>query len=197
MRKLMILGLLVAVLLPLGAQHLQEGVAMRYETDETGLYASHETLPFGTLLVVTNTSNNKKVSVQVGGRLASRTIVLELSPEAAAAIGIGLLEMTVVRIEEVPREVKVRVARPRIGALRQTGHALVMSGGGNMTASHPSLPIGTKIKTVNTSSNKSATLTVTGRIRASSSRVIEISPSAAAALGIKDRGEVSIETVDR
>lgn len=197
MRKLMILGLFVAALLPLGAQYVQEGVAMRYETDETGLYASHETLPFGTIVVVTNTSNNKKVSVQVGGRLSSRTIILELSPEAADAIGIGFLEMTVVRVEEVPREVKVRVARPRIGALRQTGHALVMSSGGNMTASHPSLPIGTKIKAVNTSNNKTATLTITGRIRASSSRVLEISPSAATALGIRDRGEVTIETVDR
>ncbi|MCL2269972.1 MAG: SPOR domain-containing protein [Treponema sp.] len=57
-------------------------------------------------------------------------------------------------------------------------------------ASHPSLPIGSRIIVINTSNNASAEVTIIGRILASSRRIIDLSPDSALALGIDTEDEV-------
>ncbi len=64
------------------------------------LTAAHKTLPFGTHVKVTNTKNGKTVVVIIndrGPKQAGR--VLDLSPRAARALGIGAHAMSEVTLE--------------------------------------------------------------------------------------------------
>lgn len=70
--------------------------------DREQLTAAHKTLPFGTQVKVTNTKNDKSVVVRINDRgpvQAGR--VLDLSPKAAAALGIKATAMGEVRLEVV------------------------------------------------------------------------------------------------
>jgi rare lipoprotein A len=70
--------------------------------DRSRLTAAHKTLPFGTQLKVTNVKNNKTIVVRINDRgpvQAGR--ILDLSPTAARAIGIGRLGMGEVSTEVV------------------------------------------------------------------------------------------------
>jgi rare lipoprotein A len=67
------------------------------------LTAAHRTLPFGTRVRVTNLSNNRAVTVQITDRgpfIADR--VIDLSYEAATAIGMTDSGLTRVRLDVVP-----------------------------------------------------------------------------------------------
>jgi len=82
------------------------GLASYYH-HETGavdsLTAAHRTLPFGTRVRVTNLSNNRAVTVQITDRgpfIANR--VIDLSYEAAAAIGMTESGLARVRLDVVP-----------------------------------------------------------------------------------------------
>jgi rare lipoprotein A len=66
------------------------------------LTAAHPSLPFGTMVKVTNTTNNKSVEVRIndrGPKQAGR--VVDMSSAAAAKIGIGKKRMAPVKIEVV------------------------------------------------------------------------------------------------
>ena len=92
---------LLFFVLPLGAAHAERGVASVYDYDSggnntasgevpdpSGLTAAHRTLPFGTLVKVTNEKNGRTVTVRIndrgpfkGGR------IIDLTPAAAASLG--------------------------------------------------------------------------------------------------------------
>lgn len=58
--------------------------------DRKNLTAAHRTLPFGTLVVVTNRWNDRRVLVRINDRGPyRRRAVIDLSPAAAKALGIG------------------------------------------------------------------------------------------------------------
>ena len=58
--------------------------------DSTHLTAAHLHLPFGTMLEVVNRSNGRKAVVRVNDRGPYRRhFLIDLSPAAAAALGIG------------------------------------------------------------------------------------------------------------
>jgi len=59
-------------------------------------------------------------------------------------------------------------------------------------AAHPSFPIGAKVIVRNKNTNIAVEVTITGRILASSERIIDLSADAASALGIDNEGEVTV-----
>ena len=70
--------------------------------DRSRLTAAHKTLPFGTLVKVTNPKNNKSVTVRINDRgpvQAGR--ILDLSPAAARSLGIGPKSMAEVNAQVV------------------------------------------------------------------------------------------------
>ncbi|MEO8305994.1 MAG: septal ring lytic transglycosylase RlpA family protein [Betaproteobacteria bacterium] len=70
--------------------------------DRNQLTAAHKTIPFGTQVKVTNTKNDKSVVVRINDRgPAQAGRVLDLSPKAAAALGIKPTAMGEVRLEVV------------------------------------------------------------------------------------------------
>jgi rare lipoprotein A len=78
--------------------------------DRNALTAAHKTLPFGTRVKVTNTKNKKTVTVRINDRgpvQAGR--ILDLSPAAAKALGIGAKGMGEISVEvtgEAPKSGK-------------------------------------------------------------------------------------------
>ncbi len=69
---------------------------------QSAMTAAHPSLPFGTMVKVTNTKNSKSVEVKVtdrGPMQAGR--VIDLSSAAAAKIGIGKKAMAPVKLEVV------------------------------------------------------------------------------------------------
>jgi rare lipoprotein A len=67
--------------------------------DRQRLTAAHRTLPFGTILEVTNKKNGRKVLVRVNDRgPMPKTRVIDLSPAAAAVLGMRKKGLAVVEI---------------------------------------------------------------------------------------------------
>ena len=68
-----------------------------------------------------------------------------------------------------------------------------------LTAAHKTLPFGTKVKITNTKNNKSVVLRINDRGPVQPDRVLDISPSAARAIGIsrKGMGEVHIQVLNQ
>jgi hypothetical protein len=83
-----------------GADGSATGVASYY--DAAGLTAAHRTLPFGTRVRVTNTSNGRSVVVRINDRgpfIRGRSI--DLSHSAAAAVGMTEVGLAKVRMEVI------------------------------------------------------------------------------------------------
>jgi rare lipoprotein A len=60
------------------------------QLDRAHLTAAHRTLPFGTMVEVANRRNGRKVLVRINDRGPYRRhAVIDLSPAAAAALGLG------------------------------------------------------------------------------------------------------------
>jgi rare lipoprotein A (peptidoglycan hydrolase) len=66
----------------------------------------------------------------------------------------------------------------------QVGLAQVLTSGADLSAGHPSLALGAKVKITNPANGRQVTLTVRNRIRANSQRVIELSKTAGDNLGL-------------
>ena len=68
---------------------------------------------------------------------------------------------------------------------------------GALTAAHRTLPFGTRLKVTNLNNNRSTLVIVSDRGPFLRSRIVDVSASAAEALGFRDKGvaEVRIETV--
>lgn len=75
--------------------------------DRGRLTAAHKTLPFGTQVKVTNTKNQKSITVRINDRGPTQAgRILDLSPTAARAIGIGprgMAEVTAEVVGEAPK----------------------------------------------------------------------------------------------
>ncbi len=61
-----------------------------------------------------------------------------------------------------------------------------------LTAAHPTLPFGTRLRVTDVSSGRSVTVKVNDRGPYIRGRVVDVSPSAAEALGMVDRGIVNV-----
>jgi rare lipoprotein A (peptidoglycan hydrolase) len=209
MRKLILVGLLIVVLLPCFAQQpqvkiprVEEGNAFLYDTDETGYYISHSTFPFGTQVIVTNLDTNppKQLQMQVGGRIEENPDwIVAISSTAAAPLGIDVLKgYARVRIAEVPKVTQRKAMRATVRKFSQVGLAVGRRDGNDMTAAHPSLSVGTKIRVTNPKTGQSVVTTITARIRASQTRILELSRAAAQSVGVNNRStEVRIESMDQ
>ncbi|HUH07492.1 MAG TPA: septal ring lytic transglycosylase RlpA family protein [Egibacteraceae bacterium] len=82
------------------AENIEEGGASWYDAPGTGFTAAHRTLPKGTIVTVTNTSNGRSVQVTINDRgpyVAGR--IIDLSKEAFAEIGSLSRGVINVRIE--------------------------------------------------------------------------------------------------
>jgi rare lipoprotein A len=106
MRKIIAIVLLLGIVSPAWAAgegpKTERGVAAVYAQKLVGhrttsgeklvrehLTAAHRSLPFGTIIEVTNRANGRKALVRVNDRGPHRrSILLDLSPAAAAALGI-------------------------------------------------------------------------------------------------------------
>jgi rare lipoprotein A (peptidoglycan hydrolase) len=211
MKRLFTIGLLgFAVLLPGFAQTavVTEGLGSWYgDENSSGLYASHATYPFGTQLKVTNLHNNTQITVQIGGRIPrdSRWII-DVSMDGARALGMNEVGFTPVRIEEIPRENRPRSLRTTASGIRkffQTGYSELWTDAPNsLQVGHPSLAMGTRLRLTNRSNGKQVAVTVATRVRASQSRIVSVSRTAADQLGIRfDRSglspvQVTLESVN-
>jgi rare lipoprotein A len=95
-----------AIARPASASEETTGLASYYHHEgrtADALTAAHRTLPFGTRVRVTNLSNNRVVTVQITDRgpfIADR--VIDLSYNAAVAIGMTGAGLTRVRLDVVP-----------------------------------------------------------------------------------------------
>lgn len=67
-----------------------------------------------------------------------------------------------------------------------------------LTAAHKTLPFGTRVKVTNPKNNKTVILLVNDRGPIQRARILDISPAAAARLGLRPRGvhEVTLEVVE-
>ncbi|MDR1908546.1 MAG: hypothetical protein LBQ35_01345 [Spirochaetaceae bacterium] len=211
MKRFFLIGLLgLVMLLPGFAQTAAatEGLGSWYgDENSSGLYASHATYPFGTQLKVTNLLNNVQTTVQIGGRIPrdSRWII-DISMDGARALGMNEVGFTPVKIEEIPRENRPRSLRATASGMRkffQTGYTELWNDApNNLHVGHPSLAMGTKLRITNRSNGRQLAVTVGTRLRASQTRIVSVSRSAAEQLGLRfDRSgispaEITLESVN-
>ena len=195
MIKIACFAMLLLATTGLSAQEMPEiGLALRYESAEAGLYATHRTHPFGTKLMVTNMLNNTELEVQVGGRPAGNSrALIEISSLAAEFLGIERGVLTQVQIVPQARTVVEPAMRTRL-SVKQTGNVVARSTGDDLVGFHPSIALETRVTLTNTANNQKVTITIKGRVQASRERIMEISSAAARALGIRGSGEVHLET---
>jgi outer membrane receptor for ferric coprogen and ferric-rhodotorulic acid len=138
--------------------------------------------------------------MSVGGRIDENPDwVAAISSTAAEPLGIDILRgYTRIRIAEVPKMTQRKVLRATVRKFSQTGFAVGRRDGTDMTAAHPSLSVGTKIKVTNPETRQSVTVTVSARIRASQTRILELSRAAGQRVGVGQQPtEVRIESVDQ
>jgi rare lipoprotein A (peptidoglycan hydrolase) len=156
-------------------------------TDE-GLTAHHTALPIGSKAKVTNIANGKEIEVTITGRInPDISRVIDLSPAAARALDIGFGGPVIVN--------QILQARPEPSTpLTQRGMATQeMTDDDGLFAAHPILPIGSIVKVTNRANDKEIIVFIIDRINPSDTRIIDLSPGAAAALDIGKGGPVIIE----
>jgi rare lipoprotein A (peptidoglycan hydrolase) len=189
---------LIIMIIPCTAQQgrVSEGLGTWYNARNSALMASHPRLPFGTQLKVTNLENNKQVIVKIGGRIREDLgVLLDVASPAADQLQMNLSGWTRLRIEVMPRAAKTIVNRSTDRDLVQEGIAMRIDEGTQLTAGHSSLPAGSRIRITNLANGREAVATVTERIRASRTRIVEISDALGQRLGIDTFGNVRIESI--
>ena len=77
------------------------------------------------------------------------------------------------------------MAQASLGNFTQRGAASQEMNADGLSIAHPSLPIGSKAQVTNVATGKRIDVTVTGRIPASNSRIVDLSPGALSALEMK------------
>lgn len=86
-----------------GKSHHGRTTANGEKFDMEALTAAHRTLPFGTIVRVTNLSNNRSVDIRINDRgpyVAGR--IIDLSARAARDLGITENGVARVRLEQLP-----------------------------------------------------------------------------------------------
>ena len=113
-RQLALLGVLAfSIVAPLSAASAEEGMGTIYAlhgegtasgeyADPDGLTAAHRTLPFGTLVKVTNKRNGKTVVLKITDRGPfARKFIIDMTPAGAHALGFYSAGVTPVSLEVV------------------------------------------------------------------------------------------------
>ncbi|MDR1905154.1 MAG: septal ring lytic transglycosylase RlpA family protein [Treponema sp.] len=198
-RALVFCLLVLVGIFPCAAQqtNMWEGPGSWYESSDSKFMASHSRLPFGTQVDVTNLENNKRATVKIGGRINENAkIIIDLASPVADSLEMNLSGTTRLRIEVVPRRPKTLVSRSVDREFTQEGTAMRMAEGTQLTAGHASLPVGSRIRVVNKANGQQATATIMYRIRASSTRILEVSDALARRLDITRSAEVTIEAIN-
>jgi rare lipoprotein A (peptidoglycan hydrolase) len=174
-----------------------EGPGTWYESADSKFMASHARLPFGTQLDVINLENNKRASVKIGGRIRENApVIIDLASPVADVLEMNLSGTTPLRIEVVPRRSQPLVSRTVDREFTQEGTAMRTPDGTQLTVGHASLPAGARIQVTNKANGLQATATVMYRIRASSTRILEVSDALAQRLNITRSAEVKIEALN-
>jgi rare lipoprotein A (peptidoglycan hydrolase) len=136
---------------------------------------------------ITNVANGKEVEVTIIGRIAPSAIrIADLSPAAALALGFDIGKGGPVMINTLEQEGQRQLVQRGMATQEMTG---------GLFAAHPILPIDSKVKVTNTKNKKEITVTITDQIPPSDTRIIDLSPGAAAALDIGKGGPVIIEVL--
>jgi rare lipoprotein A (peptidoglycan hydrolase) len=197
MKKVLFLCLsLIIIIIPCTAQQVFEGVGTWYNSRNTSLLASHYRLPFGTQLRVINMENNREVIVKVGGRILENTgVLVDVASPAAILLQMNSSGQTRVRVEVVPHGNKTLVSRATDRVLVQQGLAMRMDEGTQLTIGHPSLPEGSRVLITNSENGRQETATVMYRIRASRTRIVELSDVLGQRLGIEDFATIQLESI--
>jgi rare lipoprotein A len=86
-----------------------------------------------------------------------------------------------------------------LSAIAESGQASWYSSGGGYTAAHKTLPFGTRVRVTNNRNGRSVVVVINDRGPFIPGRIIDLSPAAAGAIGIKGSGvgSVSITTIGR
>jgi rare lipoprotein A len=86
-----------------------------------------------------------------------------------------------------------------IAVMAESGQASWYSSGGGYTAAHKTLPFGTRVRVTNNRNGKSVVVVINDRGPFIRGRIIDLSPAAASAIGIKSNGvgSVTIQPIGR
>jgi rare lipoprotein A len=84
-----------------------------------------------------------------------------------------------------------------IRSFRQRGPATHGIRSPDLVGAHPSIPIGAKVTVTNLQNGATTVVTITGRIAASGNRILDVSESAARALGMTtgEAAQITLEVV--
>jgi rare lipoprotein A len=128
---------------------------------------------------------------------------LFLLAACATAQAVGLSESSARTSPATQRHLATRSFHVRHAGF-QGGIASVYSGGGTasgermnpgaLTAAHPSLPFGTKVRVTNNHTGRSVVVRINDRGPFVKGRVIDLSPAAARAIGVGGLAQVSLST---
>src|ERR1700722_3712169 len=128
---------------------------------------------------------------------------LFLLAACATAQAAGLTESIARTSPRTPHDVSTRSLKGRHAGIGG-GIASVYSGGGTasgermnpgaLTAAHPSLPFGTKVRVSNRHTGRSVVVRINDRGPFVKGRVIDLSPAAAKAIGVGGIAQVSLST---
>ena len=86
-----------------------------------------------------------------------------------------------------------------LSAVAESGIASFYSSGGGYTAAHKTLPFGTRVRVTNTRNGRSVVVVINDRGPFIRGRIIDLSPAAASAIGIRASGvgSVSIQAIGK
>jgi len=185
---------------------VQMGLATQ-EMKTSGLTAAHPSILIGSEARIKNVRNGKEVVVTITGRIApSSTRIIDVSPETARALDFSYQKDPVL-ITGTRQTASAEVKQPETeqplprsqGARRplvQRGMATQEMKTPGLTAAHPSIPKGSKVRITNIANSKEVVVTITDRIAPSATRVVDLSPDTALALDIGRGGPVMIAEIE-
>jgi rare lipoprotein A (peptidoglycan hydrolase) len=156
------------------------------------LTAAHRTLPFGTLVRVTNLKNGRTVIVRIndsGPWISGR--VIDLSYAAAKKIGMVKDGVTRVRLDVVKEQTGTAswYGERFHGRPTASGEIYDMN---QLTAAHSILPFGARVQVTNIENGEVVTVRINDRMPQSQKRVINLSRRAAEKLGILKSGIATV-----
>ena len=105
----LMVGIIVLAVFAIENAHAESGIASKYACcsrtasgerfNKSGLTAAHRSLPFGSIVRVTNTQNGRSIVVRINDRGPFvRGRIIDLTPPAMSAIGGGGLEHVVLDV---------------------------------------------------------------------------------------------------
>jgi len=191
-----------------GVGHVRFGMASWYGDEFHGcstasgeeynmneLTAAHRTLPFGTLVHVSNIGNNKGAVVRINDRgPCDLERIIDLSHAAAERIGMLNDGIAMVRLELIDRKTGLAswYGKRYHGKKTASGEVYDMY---QLTAAHKTLPFGTLAQITNVENGKEVTVRINDRVPSSHKTLLNVSRQAAEELDILKSGTARV-TVD-